>query len=258
MDLPHSQGGRRPAPQPPPQPLPQTATTPQMLSRSNSMEGGRFKGNFSAAPEILYFSNAGAHQTRHSLLSGRHDHMGSGGGASGMAPTRESLEEHNMQNCDQNTREIDELRARCVQMEKTMRWWSDCTANWREKWSKVRAERNRYKEEAKRASARVEALIHRVNKAEMQWKEQLPPLLPSRSGWSLLLMTWTHRRKACPYLTKTTTTRMTMSLTLPTRSRLTCEEKMTKRPVVDWVRGRAPNSHARGREFESVRWLHPF
>ena len=53
-------------------------------------------------------------------------------------------------------------------MEKTMRWWSDCTANWREKWSKVRAERNRYKEEAKRASARVEALIHRVNKAESE------------------------------------------------------------------------------------------
>ena len=49
-----------------------------------------------------------------------------------------------------------------------MRWWSDCTANWREKWSKVRAERNRYKEEAKRASARAEALIHRVNKAESE------------------------------------------------------------------------------------------
>jgi len=32
----------------------------------------------------------------------------------------------------------------------------------------VRAERNRYKEEAKRASARVEALIHRVNKAESE------------------------------------------------------------------------------------------
>ena len=26
----------------------------------------------------------------------------------------------------------------------------------------------------------------------------------------------------------------------------------------DWVRGRAPDSHARGREFESLRWLHPF
>ena len=29
-------------------------------------------------------------------------------------------------------------------------------------------------------------------------------------------------------------------------------------PVEDWVRGRAPDSHARGREFESLRWLHPF
>ena len=34
-------------------------------------------------------------------------------------------------------REVEELRARCCQMEKTMRWWSDCTANWREKWTKV-------------------------------------------------------------------------------------------------------------------------
>jgi len=34
-------------------------------------------------------------------------------------------------------RELEEMRARAAQMEKTMRWWSDCTANWREKWSKV-------------------------------------------------------------------------------------------------------------------------
>ena len=34
-------------------------------------------------------------------------------------------------------RELEEARARAHQMEKTMRWWSDCTANWREKWSKV-------------------------------------------------------------------------------------------------------------------------
>uniref|UniRef100_G1QS18 Coiled-coil domain-containing protein 102A n=1 Tax=Nomascus leucogenys TaxID=61853 RepID=G1QS18_NOMLE len=44
-------------------------------------------------------------------------------------------------------RELEEARARAAQMEKTMRWWSDCTANWREKWSKVRAERNRAREE---------------------------------------------------------------------------------------------------------------
>ena len=37
-------------------------------------------------------------------------------------------------------RELDELRSRCQQMEKTMKWWSDCTANWRDKWSKVRWE----------------------------------------------------------------------------------------------------------------------
>lgn len=35
-------------------------------------------------------------------------------------------------------RELEEARARTTQMEKTMRWWSDCTANWREKWAKVR------------------------------------------------------------------------------------------------------------------------
>ncbi|KAB5558752.1 hypothetical protein PHYPO_G00020880 [Pangasianodon hypophthalmus] len=48
-------------------------------------------------------------------------------------------------------RELEEARARAAQMEKTMRWWSDCTANWREKWSKVRAERNRARDERLRA-----------------------------------------------------------------------------------------------------------
>ncbi|XP_042884905.1 coiled-coil domain-containing protein 102A-like [Penaeus japonicus] len=40
-------------------------------------------------------------------------------------------------------RELEEARARATQMEKTMRWWSDCTANWREKWSKVKSQRSR-------------------------------------------------------------------------------------------------------------------
>ena len=34
-------------------------------------------------------------------------------------------------------REMEELRARTQQMEKTLKWWSDCTANWRDKWTKV-------------------------------------------------------------------------------------------------------------------------
>lgn len=48
----------------------------------------------------------------------------------GTGPDWESREELRL-------RELEEARARAAQMEKTMRWWSDCTANWREKWSKV-------------------------------------------------------------------------------------------------------------------------
>lgn len=54
-------------------------------------------------------------------------------------------------------RELEEARARAAQMEKTMRWWSDCTANWREKWSKVRTERNKAREEARLLRARMDA-----------------------------------------------------------------------------------------------------
>ncbi|NWY07469.1 C102A protein, partial [Nothoprocta ornata] len=55
-------------------------------------------------------------------------------------------------------RELEEARARAAQMEKTMRWWSDCTANWREKWSKVRAERNKAREEVRALRHKLEAL----------------------------------------------------------------------------------------------------
>lgn len=40
-----------------------------------------------------------------------------------------------------------------------MRWWSECTANWRDKWSKVRAERNRYKDDLKVLAIRHEATL---------------------------------------------------------------------------------------------------
>ncbi|XP_051883935.1 coiled-coil domain-containing protein 102A isoform X2 [Pristis pectinata] len=55
-------------------------------------------------------------------------------------------------------RELEEARARAAQMEKTMRWWSDCTANWREKWSKVRAERNKSREEVRLLRQKLEAV----------------------------------------------------------------------------------------------------
>ncbi|KAJ1523319.1 hypothetical protein ONE63_001192 [Megalurothrips usitatus] len=56
-------------------------------------------------------------------------------------------------------RELEEARARAAQMEKTMRWWSDCTANWREKWSKVRNERNSAREESKMLRLKLEMAV---------------------------------------------------------------------------------------------------
>jgi len=50
-----------------------------------------------------------------------------------------------------------QVRARAAQMEKTMRWWSDCTASWREKWSKVRGERNQLRDECRQLRARFDS-----------------------------------------------------------------------------------------------------
>lgn len=44
-----------------------------------------------------------------------------------------------------------------------MKWWSDCTANWREKWSKVRTERNKARDETKHLRASLEASVKEAN-----------------------------------------------------------------------------------------------
>lgn len=44
-----------------------------------------------------------------------------------------------------------------------MRWWSDCTANWREKWSKVRNERNKAREEGKQLRTKLDCIIKDAN-----------------------------------------------------------------------------------------------
>ncbi|NXX39448.1 C102B protein, partial [Tricholaema leucomelas] len=59
--------------------------------------------------------------------------------------------------------ELKEVKARAAQMEKTMRWWSDCTANWREKWSKVRGERNQAREEARQLRIKVDSLVKELS-----------------------------------------------------------------------------------------------
>ncbi|KAK3610026.1 hypothetical protein CHS0354_032374 [Potamilus streckersoni] len=57
-------------------------------------------------------------------------------------------------------RELEEARARAAQMEKTMRWWSDCTANWREKWCKVRNERNKARDENRQLRTKLDSIIN--------------------------------------------------------------------------------------------------
>lgn len=68
-------------------------------------------------------------------------------------------------------RELEEARARAAQMEKTMRWWSDCTANWREKWSKVRNERNKAREEAKMLRSKLDAALKDTNQYKREKQE---------------------------------------------------------------------------------------
>ncbi|XP_061671521.1 coiled-coil domain-containing protein 102A isoform X2 [Syngnathoides biaculeatus] len=68
-------------------------------------------------------------------------------------------------------RELEEARARAAQMEKTMRWWSDCTANWREKWSKVRAERNRARDEVRHLRQRLDALTKELTSLRRERQE---------------------------------------------------------------------------------------
>ncbi|KAK6186410.1 hypothetical protein SNE40_008451 [Patella caerulea] len=56
-------------------------------------------------------------------------------------------------------RELEEAKSRAAQMEKTMRWWSDCTGNWREKWNKARDERNKAREENRQLRSKLEAVV---------------------------------------------------------------------------------------------------
>ncbi|XP_013928355.1 PREDICTED: coiled-coil domain-containing protein 102A [Thamnophis sirtalis] len=70
-------------------------------------------------------------------------------------------------------RELEEARARAAQMEKTMRWWSDCTANWREKWSKVRAERNKAREEVRQLRQKLETLSKELTSLKREKQEAL-------------------------------------------------------------------------------------
>ncbi|XP_059147726.1 coiled-coil domain-containing protein 102A-like isoform X2 [Physella acuta] len=67
--------------------------------------------------------------------------------------------------------ELEEAKIRVSQMEKTMRWWSDCTSNWREKWNKARNERNKAREENRILRAKLEALAKEFSRVKRENKE---------------------------------------------------------------------------------------
>ncbi|XP_014233665.1 coiled-coil domain-containing protein 102A [Trichogramma pretiosum] len=74
-------------------------------------------------------------------------------------------------------KELEETKARCVQMEKTMRWWSECTSNWKKKWEDVRDERNQFKRELKAVRINLEY----ATKDSKLYKEECQELLAQNS-----------------------------------------------------------------------------
>ena len=69
-------------------------------------------------------------------------------------------------------KELEEARIRAGQMEKTMRWWSDCTSNWREKWNKARNERNKAREENRQLRSKIESVVKECSALKREKQEQ--------------------------------------------------------------------------------------
>ncbi|TGZ66118.1 hypothetical protein CRM22_005478 [Opisthorchis felineus] len=76
-------------------------------------------------------------------------------------------------------KELEEARLRTVQLEKTMRWWSDCTASWREKWALVRDERNHLRDELRRTRKALELASRTIKQLEHQQSHQSPSNIAS-------------------------------------------------------------------------------
>ncbi|CAG2118669.1 unnamed protein product, partial [Medioppia subpectinata] len=72
---------------------------------------------------------------------------------------------------DMKDKDLIETKARVLQMEKTMKFWSDCLANWREKWRKVRDERNKCRDESRVLSNKLDSMSKELSEALRQKSE---------------------------------------------------------------------------------------
>ncbi|GIY43953.1 hypothetical protein CDAR_422871 [Caerostris darwini] len=119
------------------------------LSLENTMSHSGSSAKRPVSNSLSQWSDHPSDASQHSLSSHHHHHRS-------YDPEWDAKEELRM-------RELEEARARAAQMEKTMRWWSDCTANWREKWSKVRTERNKAREETRVLRGKLEIAAKECN-----------------------------------------------------------------------------------------------
>ena len=70
--------------------------------------------------------------------------------------------------------ELREAKIRAIQMEKTMRWWSDCSSNWRDKWGQVKNERNKAREDIKILKQKLDdanQVIYQLKRERNEFKE---------------------------------------------------------------------------------------
>ena len=70
--------------------------------------------------------------------------------------------------------ELREAKIRAIQMEKTMRWWSDCSSNWRDKWGQVKNERNKAREDIKVLKQKLDdanQVIYQLKRERNEFKE---------------------------------------------------------------------------------------
>ncbi|XP_054165070.1 coiled-coil domain-containing protein 102A-like [Oppia nitens] len=73
---------------------------------------------------------------------------------------------HTRHGHDLRNKELEETRARVLQMEKTMKFWSDCLVNWREKWRKVRDEKNKCREESRALANKLDQMTKELDKVK--------------------------------------------------------------------------------------------
>nr|CAH8874220.1 unnamed protein product [Trichobilharzia regenti] len=75
--------------------------------------------------------------------------------------------------CRQRDKDLEEARSRATQLEKTMRWWSDCTASWREKWATLRDERNYLREKLNSTQKALEGATETIEFLKSEKQELL-------------------------------------------------------------------------------------